>query len=59
MFFLPLLVAVVDFTLCMDMVEVMLVRTVVFGAIHQTLRICIQVQFSQPTPELGPLQAEF
>ena len=22
-------------------------------------RICVQIQFSQPTPELGPLQAEF
>ena len=27
--------------------------------INQTLRIFIQVQFSQLTPELGPLQAEF
>ena len=26
---------------------------------NHTLRICIQTQFSQPTPELGPLQAEF
>ena len=27
--------------------------------VDQTLRIWLGTQFSQPTPELGPLQAEF
>ena len=27
--------------------------------INQTLRILLGTQFSRPTPEMGPLQAEF
>ena len=27
--------------------------------VYQTLRIWLGTQFSQPTPELGPLQVEF
>ena len=42
-----------------SVVKCIVLQLKLWVALNQTLRIWVQTQFSQPTPELDPLQAEF